>query len=63
MISAAARAHAALQSRDFVIPDDVKAIALPALRHRAILSPAAEIEGRSADELILQVIEQTEAPR
>ena len=63
MISGAARAHAALQSRDFVIPDDVKAIALPALRHRAILSPAAEIEGRTADELILQVIEQTEAPR
>lgn len=63
MISAAARAHAALQARDFVIPDDVKAIALPALRHRAILSPAAEIEGRTADELILQVIEQTEAPR
>ncbi len=63
MISTAARAHAALQSRDFVIPDDVKAIALPALRHRAILSPAAEIEGRTADELIKQVIEQTEAPR
>jgi len=63
MISAAARAVAALQNRDFVIPDDVKSIALPALRHRAILSPAAEIEGRTADELILQVIEQTEAPR
>ncbi len=63
MISTAARSHAALQSRDFVIPDDVKTIALPALRHRAILSPAAEIEGRTADELILQVIEQTEAPR
>lgn len=63
MISTAARAHAALQSRDFVIPDDVKTIALPALRHRAILSPAAEIEGRTADELIQQVIEQTEAPR
>ena len=63
MISTAARAHAALNSRDFVIPDDVKTIALPALRHRAILSPAAEIEGRTADELILQVIEQTEAPR
>ena len=63
MISAAARARAALNNRDFVIPDDVKSIALPALRHRAILSPAAEIEGRTADELILQVIEQTEAPR
>lgn len=63
MISAAARAHAALDGRDFVIPDDVKAIALPALRHRAILSPAAEIEGRTPDELISEIIEQTSAPR
>lgn len=63
MIAAAARAHAALEGRDFVIPDDVKAIALPALRHRAILSPAAEIEGRTPDELIGQIIEQTSAPR
>ena len=63
MISAASRAKAALQGRDFVIPDDVKSIALPALRHRAILSPAAEIEGRTADELIADVVEQTQAPR
>jgi len=63
MIAGAARSHAALNGREFVIPDDVKAIALPALRHRAILSPAAEIEGRTADELIRQVIEQTDAPR
>jgi len=47
----------------YVIPDDVKAIALPALRHRAVLSPAAEIEGRTADEVITTVIEQTHAPR
>jgi len=63
MIASASRAYAALQGRDFVIPDDVKAIALPALRHRAILSPAAEIEGRTADEVITAVIEQTQAPR
>lgn len=63
MISAAARANAALDGRDFVIPDDVKAIALPALRHRAILSPAAEIEGRTPDELIGNIIDQTSAPR
>jgi len=63
MLSAAARANAALQGRDFVIPDDVKSIVLPALRHRAILSPAAEIEGRTADELITDVVEQTQAPR
>jgi MoxR-like ATPase len=63
MISAAARARAALEGRDFCVPDDVKMIALPALRHRAILSPAAEIEGRSADDVLLSIIEQTEAPR
>ena len=63
MLAAAARAKAALDGRDFVIPDDVKSIALPALRHRVILSPVAEIEGRSADELISDIIEQTEAPR
>ncbi|MEP1231221.1 MAG: MoxR family ATPase [Litorimonas sp.] len=63
MIASASRAYAALKGRDYVIPDDVKAIALPALRHRAILSPAAEIEGRTADEVIAAVIEQTQAPR
>ena len=63
MLAVAARAHAALDGRDFVIPDDVKTIALPALRHRAILSPAAEIEGVSADDVISSVIEQTDAPR
>lgn len=63
MIASASRAYAALQGRDYVIPDDVKTIALPALRHRAILSPAAEIEGRTADEVINSVIEQTQAPR
>jgi MoxR-like ATPase len=63
MIAIASRAKAALNGRAYVIPDDVKAIALPALRHRAILSPTAEIEGRSADAVINAVIEQTEAPR
>lgn len=63
MVAIASRARAALDGRDFVIPDDVKTVALPALRHRAILSPAAEIEGRSADELISQIIEEVAAPR
>ena len=58
-----ARAHAALDGRDYVIPDDVKRLALPALRHRVILSPAAEIEGRRADDVIAALIEQVEAPR
>ena len=63
MIAAAARASAALDGRDYAVPDDVKSIALPALRHRAILSPAAEIEGRSSDDVLSGIIEQTEAPR
>ena len=50
MLAAAARARAALDGRDYVIPDDVKALALPALRHRVMLSPAAEIDGRKVDD-------------
>ncbi|NQY13127.1 MAG: MoxR family ATPase [Henriciella sp.] len=62
-IAAATRARAALDGRDYVVPDDVKALALPALRHRVILSPAAEIEGRTTDETLMDIIEQTAAPR
>ncbi|MEM7640843.1 MAG: MoxR family ATPase [Pseudomonadota bacterium] len=62
-IAAAARARAALDGRDYVVPDDVKALSLPALRHRVILSPAAEIEGRTTDDTLLDIIEQTAAPR
>ena len=62
-IAAAARAKAALDSRDYVVPDDVKALSLPALRHRVILSPAAEIEGRTTDDTLTEIIQQTPAPR
>ncbi len=63
MLAIAARARAVLDGRDYVIPDDVKALALPALRHRVILSPAAEIEGRKVDQILRGLIEQVEAPR
>ncbi|MES1158698.1 MAG: MoxR family ATPase [Terricaulis silvestris] len=63
MLATAARARAALEGRDYVIPDDVKALALPALRHRVLLSPAAEIEGRTTDAALASIIEQTQAPR
>jgi MoxR-like ATPase len=46
-----------------VIPDDVKALLLPALRHRVILSPGAEIEGRVVDDILRGLIERIEAPR
>jgi MoxR-like ATPase len=63
MLAAAARAHAVLDGRDYVIPDDVKALLLAALRHRVILSPAAEIDGRKVDEIVRGIIDQVEAPR
>jgi MoxR-like ATPase len=62
-LALAARARAALDGRDYVIPDDVKELALPALRHRVILSPAAEIEGRRADDVIQGLVELAAAPR
>ncbi|NNC72069.1 MAG: MoxR family ATPase [Sphingomonadaceae bacterium] len=63
MLASAARARAALDGRDYVIPDDVKALAPAALRHRVILSAAAEIDGREPDAIIENLIEQVEAPR
>ena len=63
MLAVAARARATLDGRDYVIPDDIKALALPALRHRVILSPAAEIDGRKVDDAVRRVIDQVEAPR
>ncbi len=63
MLSNAARARAALHGRAYAIPDDVKALAIPVLRHRLTLSPAAEIEGRDIEALVAELIESTEAPR
>jgi len=63
MIARASRACAALDGRDYVIPDDIKRIALPALRHRLVLSPAAEIEGIRAGDVVQQLLEQVKAPR
>ncbi len=57
------RALATLQGRDFVIPDDVKSLAVPTLAHRVVLSPSAEIEGLDQAAVIRQVIEEVEAPR
>ena len=63
MLASAARAFAALQGRDFVIPDDIKVLALPVLRHRLMLSPGAEIEGLSADRIVGEILDRTAAPR
>lgn len=63
MLAGAARARAAIDGRDFVIPDDVKALAPALLRHRLILSPAAEIDGRRIEDVVTGIIETIEAPR
>ena len=63
LLAGAARARAALDGRDYVLPDDVKALAGSVLRHRLLLSPAAEIEGKQVEHLVAALVEQTEAPR
>jgi MoxR-like ATPase len=63
MLAMAARARAALDGRDYVLPDDVRALALPALRHRVSLAPAAEIEGRRAADVVSALIAQVPAPK
>jgi len=63
MLARAARARAALEGRGYVVPDDIKQLAPAILRHRTLLSPAAEIEGRSAEAIIATLIDATAAPR
>jgi len=59
----ASRAAALLESRDFVSPDDVKRVAIPALAHRIQLSPEIELEGQTPESVLQSVLEGVEAPR
>lgn len=59
----AARAAALLAGRDFVIPDDVKGIAIATLRHRIALAPELEIEGHNIDMVLSSLLTKVEAPR
>jgi MoxR-like ATPase len=56
------RAHAALDGRDFVTPDDVKAMAVPVLEHRLILRPEFEIEGMTPAETVGKILESVVVP-
>jgi MoxR-like ATPase len=58
-----ARAMAAMDGRDYVIPDDVKAAAPPVLRHRVVLKPEADLEGLTADLIITDVLRAVEVPK
>jgi MoxR-like ATPase len=59
----AARAVAALDGRDYIIPDDVKAVAPAVLRHRLVLKPEADLEGLSADLIVADVLRAIEVPK
>ncbi len=62
-LATASRAVAALEGRDYVIPDDVKSLAPHLLRHRVVVAPGAEMEGRNADRIVEALLDQVEAPR
>jgi MoxR-like ATPase len=57
------RAYAALQGRDFVTPDDIKAMSIPVLEHRLILRPEFEIEGLTIVEVIQEILQEMVVPR
>jgi len=59
----AARACAVVAGRDFITPDDVKKITLPAMRHRILLSPEMELEGTHTDRILENILDKVEAPR
>jgi MoxR-like ATPase len=59
----AARAHALMNERGFVTPDDVKDVSLAVMRHRVRASPEMEIEGRDVDFVLGELFSQVEAPR
>jgi MoxR-like ATPase len=62
-LTAAARAAAALDGRDYALPDDAQRLAPHALAHRVVLAPSAELEGRTARDLVAGAVEKTPAPR
>jgi MoxR-like ATPase len=58
-----AKAYAALEERDYLIPDDVKAAAFPVLRHRVMMKPEAELEGLDSDQVLKEIIGSVEVPK
>src|SRR5215470_8107777 len=62
-IMVVARAMAAMDGRDYIIPDDVKSAAVPVLRHRVVLKPEAELEGLTSDLIIGELLKAVEVPK
>jgi len=59
----AAKAHAAIEGKDFVTPDNIKFVAEPVLRHRFILTPEAELDGVTVSQIISNLMRQIPVPR
>jgi len=59
----ASKARALLNGQDYVVPDDVKAMALPVLRHRIILTADTEIDGHTPDDILRSLLDEVDAPR
>lgn len=60
---AASQALAAIRGRDYVIPDDIKELAMPVLRHRVLLKPEAEIEGYGIEQVLQRILDAQVVPR
>jgi len=59
----AAKTLAAMEGRDYLIPDDVKAAAPPVLRHRLLVKPEADLEGITPDRVVAEVLAGVEVPK
>jgi MoxR-like ATPase len=62
-LMAVSKAVAAMEGRDYLIPDDVKQAALPTLRHRIVLRPEADLEGITPDQIVQDVLRAVEVPK
>jgi len=63
MLLMAAKSLARFDDRDFVTPDDIQRALTPVMRHRVVLSPTAELEGISSDDVLASILEVVEVPR
>ena len=63
MLLMGAKSLARFSGRDFVTPDDIQASFVPTFRHRVVLSPSAELEGTTTDQVLSQLLEAIEVPR
>ena len=62
MLLRASRAQAASEGRDYVVPDDIKALAVPVLAHRVIVTADAAMSGRSSDHILAELLAEVPVP-